>query len=86
MREYSDIQVQYMVEKIISNPLMMVGNFRKVREEYAMTVQNTCFRCGRKFKDDDNIWIVSSHEKGNRFICEECANEIKKEIERENSK
>ena len=83
MREYSDIQVQYRVEKIISNPLMMVGNFRKV---YDRTVQNTCFRCGRKFKDDDNIWIVFSHEKGNRFICEECANEIKKEIERENSK
>ena len=75
----------YKVLDITREPFMKFETFREAREHIGFSVQRTCFNCHKKFIDADNIYLAITTG-GNKLLCEECANEIKKEIERENSK
>lgn len=60
-----------------------VGETIKHREEVGLKNRglDKCFACGKKFKGSDfpYLGLVRNHK--NVFLCEKCAEEVKKEVE-----
>lgn len=47
--------------------------FKELRESYNLSVQKTCFCCGRKFQPEDYISVACfDNGVGNRFLCQKC--------------
>lgn len=63
---------RYEVLQAGKKPFMKFGFFRNVRESHNMRVQKTCFNCGHKFSDNEDVFlvIVKGHE--NPLLCEKC--------------
>lgn len=73
---------RYEVIDVSAKPFMKFGVFRETREKYRMKVERTCFCCNRKFKDDDDIYLVMLKGTLNRLFCKSCndkaLNDLKK--------
>lgn len=71
----------YVVSSAIRKPFMKFGTFRKVRETHQLRVEKTCFCCGHRFKDDEDIFIVFFKNTHNRLFCHKCNECALKEVE-----
>lgn len=68
------------VVEAVRKPFMKYGFFRKTRENLGLHCNKTCFKCGRKFKDEDDAFLIITN-KGNKIICESCNTECCAESE-----
>lgn len=72
---------RYEILHATSKPFSKFGQFRKVREErLGLSVERRCFNCGRKFKDDDDIYLVMIKGTRNRLFCKECNDKALKDL------
>ena len=65
-------------------PFFNFGKFIKIRCDLGMHTDNMhhCLVCGRKFKDDENIYLVIT-DHGNRLVCKECNKKILETLKKE---
>lgn len=62
----------YIVSQVTEKPFMKFGLFRQTREKLRMKVEKTCFCCGHKFFDDEDVFLAFFKNTRNRLICEKC--------------
>lgn len=73
----------YRVLQAVDKPFLKFGAFRKVREErLGLSLDRCCFNCGRKFKEDDDIYLVMLKGTHNRLFCKECNDKALDDLER----
>ena len=51
--------------------------YKKEREEYKMPVVEKCIKCGKKFKEGNELYLacmVDNDKEEHCIICKECAN------------
>lgn len=66
------IKNAYQVTQASEKPFMKFGTFRETRERLGLSVERRCFRCGHKFKDDEDIYLVMLKGTLNKIFCKEC--------------
>lgn len=66
---------KYNVADVFKRPLSTFGSFRQTREDFGLSVQRKCFRCNRKFADEENIYIAVVKNVGNKLFCQQCASD-----------
>ena len=71
---------RYEVLHAVEKPFLKFWQFRKSRESIGFPVQRCCFNCGRKFKDDDDVYLVMLKGTHNRFFCKDCNNKALKDL------
>lgn len=71
---------RYEVLHATSKPFLKFEQFREVRERLGLSVERCCFNCGRKFKDDDYIYLVMLKGTHNRLFCKECNDKALKDL------
>ena len=47
--------------------------FKKERDNAKMRVPNTCEVCGRRFEQNDNVYVAWGKDLKKIFICKNCA-------------
>lgn len=62
----------YIVSQVIEKPFMKFGVFRQSREKLGLNVEKTCFCCGHKFFDDEDVFLAFFKNTHNRLLCENC--------------
>lgn len=63
-------------------PFMAYKKFCVARNGIKHT-PSTCFNCGRKFRDDETIYLGAVKKQPNKIFCEDCGSNIKKSLENE---
>lgn len=63
---------RYKVVSAAEKPFMGFKFYREGREKWGQSVQRTCFNCNRKFKDEDDIYLVILKGTYNHLLCKEC--------------
>jgi hypothetical protein len=58
-----------------SNPLWTWGDFKVKRERMGLSTGQFahCFACGHAFDSAEQVYFCTIKQKGNRFMCKECA-------------
>ena len=62
----------YKVMQATSRPFAKFDTFRKVRESRGLSCEKSCFNCGHKFKEEEDVYLVMLTNIPNRFFCKEC--------------
>ena len=62
----------YKVIQATSRPFAKFGRFKKVRESIGLSCEKSCFNCGHKFKEEEDVYLVMMTNTPNRFFCKEC--------------
>ena len=62
----------YKVIQATSRPFAKFDTFRKVRESRGLSCEKSCFNCGHKFKEEEDVYLVMLTNIPNRFFCKEC--------------
>lgn len=76
----------YQVTQASEKPFMKFGTFRETRERLGLSVERRCFRCGHKFKDDEDIYLVMLKGTLNKFFCKECNDKALKDLKEGDNK
>ena len=66
------IKKVYKVIQATSRPFAKFGRFKKVRESIGLSCEKSCFNCGHKFKEEEDVYLVMLTNTHNRFFCKEC--------------
>lgn len=66
------IKNAYQVTQASEKPFMKFGTFREARERLGLSVERRCFRCGHKFKDDEDVYLILFRGTLNHLFCNNC--------------
>nr|DAI43723.1 MAG TPA: DNA REPAIR HELICASE RAD25, SSL2, PRE-INITIATION COMPLEX, RNA POLYMERASE.0A [Caudoviricetes sp.] len=77
------IKKTYKVVYAVDKPFLKFGQFRATREYLGLSVQRNCFNCGRKFKDEDDIYLIILKGTLNKFFCQECNDKALSDLKKE---
>ena len=72
----------YRVLQAVPRIMWIYKDFVRTRQRVGMTSTKTCFMCGHKFKDDDNLHLIIT-DHGNKIVCEKCNNEVLRRLNNE---
>lgn len=64
------------LDKIFTNITKLKCNYstyKKERTKYSMPVEKECAKCGKKFKEDNELYVADAENK-QVIICKKCAN------------
>lgn len=75
----------YKVLQVAEKPFLKFGQFRATRERIGLSVQRYCFNCNRKFKDDDDIYLVMLKGTLNKLFCKECHDKALNDLNKKGS-
>lgn len=67
----------------VANHSWKFGKFREIRERLGLKVQRRCFNCDRKFAEDDDIYLAMFKGTLNHFLCKDCMEIAKNDLEKE---
>lgn len=57
----------------IRRDFLLYGEFKQAREKIGMKVQKGCWWCRDSFSDNDMLALACAEKKGNKIICQSCA-------------
>lgn len=83
MKVVKIIRQEYEVENVVDKPFAKFGMFRKIRERFGLSIQRQCFSCGRKFKDDEDIYLATFIGTLNHFLCKSCNDKALEDLRNE---
>ena len=72
------VKTKYKVYKIGLGMLTYDETFRQGRKNLHLKKLSSCHRCNRKFKDGEEFSLAVT-DKGNKVICNECAEQLASE-------
>ena len=76
-------KVHFKVYKVLSGYFMPnFGAYKEARERIGLSVQIKCFWCGKPFKNDDKIRLVTVRG-GNKLFCTSCATQAEEQLKKE---
>ena len=67
----------------VANHSWKFGKFREIRKRLGLKVQRCCFNCEHKFSDDEDIYLAMFKGTLNQFLCKECMETAKNDLEKE---
>lgn len=69
------------------HPRFIWGKFLSTRKKLGLSYKQfgKCFWCGRKFNEDEDIYLCGIKETTNVFLCKECAGKINTQLKDENN-
>lgn len=73
----------YKVVQATSRPFAKFGNFRKFKESRGLSCEKSCFNCGYKFKEEDDVYVVRLKNTHSRFFCKECNDQALLDLSKE---
>lgn len=76
------IRKAYECMNAVDKPFTKFGKFRETRERLGLKVQRRCFKCGHKFKEDEDIYLAMFRGTLNHFLCKNCNDKALSDIQK----
>jgi len=72
----------YKIKTVATTPLIYSKNFEEIRKGFKNKFK-TCFKCNKRFKYDDEMYILFMFNNGNKVVCKNCKHEIEQQLAEE---